>query len=287
MKFRLIPPGEFPMGSSAEFVAKTAGELASFGVDNPRFHSLLRSEQPQHQVVLTQPIYLGVYEVTQQEYEKVMGVNPSHMALTGAGREAVASFDTSRHPAESMSWKDAAEFTIRLSQQEKLSPSYIRSEGAVALVEGTGYRLPTEAEWEFASGAGTTSLYWNGNTDEAAYAAGWLYANSSGRSHPVGQLKSNPFGIFDVVGNVFEFVQDGWNQETYQQMAEALTPNPMGPSPFGPSRVFRGGNWRDVPYFARTAARLSISPDEQSTNVGFRVALPITALKPELKIAGE
>lgn len=287
MKFRLIPPGEFSMGSSAEFVARTEGGLASFGVDTPHFHSLLRSEQPQHQIVLTQPIYLGVYEVTQQEYAKVMGVNPSHMASTGAGREAVASLDTSNHPAENMNWKDAAEFTVRLSQQENLSPSYIRSEGEVTLVEGTGYRLPTEAEWEFASGAGTTSLYWNGNTDEAAYAAGWLYGNSSGHSHPVGQLKPNPFGIFDVVGNVFEFVQDGWDQETYQQMAVALTPDPRGPSPFGPNRVFRGGNWRDVPYFARTAARLSIAPDEQSTNVGFRVALPITAVQSEFKIAGE
>ena len=287
MKFRLIPPGEFSMGSSAEFVARTEGGLASFGVDTPHFHSLLRSEQPQHQIVLTQPIYLGVYEVTQQEYAKVMGVNPSHMASTGAGREAVASLDTSNHPAENMNWKDAAEFTVRLSQQENLSPSYIRSEGEVTLVEGTGYRLPTEAEWEFASGAGTTSLYWNGNTDEAAYAAGWLYGNSSGHSHPVGQLKANPFGIFDVVGNVFEFVQDGWDQETYQQMAVALTPDPRGPSPFGPNRVFRGGNWRDVPYFARTAARLSIAPDEQSTNVGFRVALPITAVQSEFKIAGE
>ncbi len=281
MKFRLIPPGEFSMGSSAEFVTRTAGELANFGVDNPRFHNLLRSEQPQHRVVLTQPIYLGVNEVTQQEYAKIMGVNPSHMASTGAGREAVASLDTSSHPAENMSWKDAVEFTVRLSQQDKLTPSYSRSEGEVTLVEGTGYRLPTEAEWEFASGAGTTGLYWNGNTDEAAYSAGWLYGNSSGRSHPVGQLKPNPFGIFDVVGNVFEFVQDGWNQETYQQMADALTPDPRGPSPFGSSRVFRGGNWRDVPYFARTAARLSITPYEQSTNVGFRVALPITALQSE------
>jgi formylglycine-generating enzyme required for sulfatase activity/serine/threonine protein kinase/thiol-disulfide isomerase/thioredoxin len=279
MKFRLIPPGEFSMGSSGDFVARTAGQLASFGVDNPRFQSFLHSEQPQHRVMLTQPIYLGVYEVTQREYAKVMGMNPSHMASTGAGREAVGSLDTSSHPVENMSWNDAIEFTVRLSQQEKLSPSYSRSEGAVTLIEGTGYRLPTEAEWEFACGAGTTSLYWNGDTDEAAYAAGWVFGNSSGRSHPVGQLKPNPFGLFDVVGNVFEFVQDGWIPGTYKQMAVVMTRDPRGPSPSGPARVFRGGNWRDVPYFARTAARLSITPDQKSTNVGFRVALPIAALQ--------
>jgi formylglycine-generating enzyme required for sulfatase activity len=106
----------------------------------------IRSEAPQHKVILTQPIYLGVHEVTQGQYEQVMGRNPSHFAPMGTFKDAVAGMDTTSHPVETVSWNDAAEFCAKLSQQEQLKPFYLRAGETLMMLEGTGYRLPTEAE---------------------------------------------------------------------------------------------------------------------------------------------
>jgi formylglycine-generating enzyme required for sulfatase activity len=121
MKFRLIPPGEFTMGSSAEEIAAA---LKDVDPNDKRWQECIKSEAPQHKVILTQPIYLGVNEVTQAEYEKVMGVNPSHFAPMGMGKEAVAGLETAEHPVEMVSWNDAAEFCAKLSKQEELKPFY-------------------------------------------------------------------------------------------------------------------------------------------------------------------
>ena len=146
MKFVLIPPGEFKMGSPPaviEALLKGAGA-------NKDWQESIRSEAPQHTVILTQPIYLGVNEVTQANYEQLMGENPSYFATTGQGKDQVAGMDTTSHPVEMVSWNDAAEFCEKLSQQEKLKPFYFRAgETVTPLLDGTGYRLPTEAEWEF------------------------------------------------------------------------------------------------------------------------------------------
>ncbi len=157
MKFRLIPPGEFDMGSTKEEIEAA---LKDADPNDKHWHECIKSEAPQHKVILTQPIYLGVNEVTQAEYEKVMGVNPSHFAPMGAGKEAVAGLETAKHPVEMVIWNDAAEFCAKLSKQEKLKPFYFRAGETITPLDGTGYRLPSEAEWEFACRAGTATKYW-------------------------------------------------------------------------------------------------------------------------------
>ena len=151
MKFRLIPPGEFLMGSTPEEIEAALKDVG----EDKHWQECIKSEAPQHKVILTQPIYLGVNEVTQAEYEKVMGKNPSHFAPTGMGKEAVAGMETADHPVEMVSWNDAAEFCAKLSKQEKLKPFYFRAGETITPLDGTGYRLPSEAEWEFACRAGT------------------------------------------------------------------------------------------------------------------------------------
>lgn len=153
---------------------------------------MIQSESPRHKVVLSQPIYLGAYEVTQAEYEKVMGKNPSHYNQLN-GNEAVAGMDTTRFPVDNVSWNDAAECCAKLSLLEGHKPFYKREGENVVPLDGTGYQLPTEAEWEFACRAGTMSKFWSGDRNEDLAKAGWFRNNASGRTHRVGDLQANPF----------------------------------------------------------------------------------------------
>jgi len=198
MKFVLIPPGEFTMGSTAEEIAAALKDVG----EDKHGQECIKSEAPQHKVILKQPIYLGVNEVTQAEYEKVMGVNPSHFAPMGMGKEAVAGLETADQPVEMVSWNDAAEFCAKLSEQEKLKPFYFRAGETITPLDGTGYRLPSEAEWEFACRAGTATKYWIGDKDEDLVRAGWFGGNSGGRTHAAGELRANPLGLYDIHGNV-------------------------------------------------------------------------------------
>ena len=125
MKFRLIPPGEFMMGSTA---AEIEEALIKYADKDKMYQHMIKSQAPQHKVILTQPIYLGVNEVTQAEYEKVMGVNPSYFSPMGGGKDAVAGMDTGSHPVEMVSWNDAAEFCAKLSKQEELKPFYLQGQ---------------------------------------------------------------------------------------------------------------------------------------------------------------
>jgi formylglycine-generating enzyme required for sulfatase activity len=134
MKFRLIPPGEFQMGSTPEQIQKAL----KVSDEDEHWRERIQSEAPQHNVVLTQSVYVGVTEVTQTQYEQVMGTNPSHFATPGKGKDVVAGLETGNHPVEMVSWNDAAEFCAKLSQQEQLKPFYSRSGETVTPVEGTG-----------------------------------------------------------------------------------------------------------------------------------------------------
>ncbi|MCX7422871.1 MAG: SUMF1/EgtB/PvdO family nonheme iron enzyme [Planctomycetia bacterium] len=262
MKFMLIPPGEFTMGNTQEGIA--AG---------------LKNVAPNDKVILTQPIYLGVNEVTQAEYEKVMGVNPSHFAPRGMGKEAVAGLETAEHPVESVSWNDAAEFCAKLSKQEKMKPFYLRTGETIAPLDGTGYRLPSEAEWEFACRAGTATKYWIGDKEEDLVQAGWFRGNSGGRTHAAGELKTNPFGLADIHGNVWEWVQDGWDATFDGQFQDKPAINPKVPFHACSQRVLRGGHWQDSAPNCRSSNRLASVPTGLNLNLGFRVALPADTVK--------
>jgi WD40 repeat protein len=229
-------------------------------------------------VILTQPIYLGVNDVTQAEYEKLMGVNPSGFAPMGEFKEAVAGLETAEHPVERVSWNDAAEFAARLSKQEKLKPFYFRADETITPLAGTGYRLPTEAEWEFACRAGTATRYWIGDKDEDLVRAGWFNRNSGERTHAAGELKANPFGLADMHGNVWKWIQDGWDASCYGQFQEKPAINPHGPSSAGSERMLRGGHWSNPASTCRSSHRYAAEPTIRGHHIGFRVALLVDAV---------
>ena len=277
MKFRLIPPGEFMMGSTAEEIEKA---LKQDSIDfNSALHPTIRSEAPQHKVILTRPIYLCVNEVTQAQYEKVMGKNPSYFTSTGAGKDAVAALESINFPVETVTWYDAVEFSAKLSTQEKLRPFVLDDKTSNLSFDGNGYRLPTEAEWEFACRAGTTTWYWFGDQNEDLSQAGWYDKNCNGRVHAVCELKENSFGLYDIHGNVWEWVQDRWGPNYYELFQTQAAIDPRGPETGGSYRVRRGGSWPVAETYSRGASRNAIPPTGSHADIGFRVALTVDAVK--------
>ena len=184
------------------------------------------NEKPEHRVKVD-AFYIGKHEVTQQEYLAVTGNNPSIFDL----------------PVGWVSWEDAHGFCRRLSQKD-----------------GRTYRLPTEAEWEYACRGGTTGPY-AGDLEAMA----WHRENSGDRTHRVGQKRPNAFGLYDMHGNVFEWCQD-WHGD-YASNPEV---DPQGPAG-GTDRVLRGGSWGTDPKLCCSAVRVSCTPDGRSSDVGFRV----------------
>jgi formylglycine-generating enzyme required for sulfatase activity len=197
------------------------------------------AETPQHKVSIGKSFYLGKYEVTQTQWTAVMGSNPSH-------------FKGQNNPVERVSWDDAQEFINRLNQKEG----------------HTRYRLPTEAEWEYAVRAGTTSTYFFGDDADQLGSYAWK-GNSGDTTHPVGQKQPNAWGLYDMYGNVWEWVQD-WYGEEYYSGSPSI--DPRGPSS-GSSRVVRGGGWYCSAADCRSAERRGNSPGYRSDILGFRLAL--------------
>lgn len=195
------------------------------------------------QVTLTQAFLLGKTEVTQGQYEAVMGTNPSKFKKVG--RNA---------PVEQVSWDEAMEFCRRLTERER---------GAGRLPEGFAYTLPTEAQWEFACRAGTTGSY-AGDLNAMA----WYDENSGNKTHPVGTKQANAWGLFDMHGNVWEWCAD-WYASSYP--GGSVT-DPMGVAS-GPSRVIRGGSWNLSADLCRSASRHHSSADYRYRDLGFRLAL--------------
>ena len=192
-------------------------------------------ERPVHQVTLTNAFYLGRYEVTQAQWVAKMGSNPSYFQ---------GQSDSASRPVEEVSWT-----TIQ---------NYL---GA------TGMRLPTEAEWEFACRAGTQTPFYNGSTDVSTVGAlAWYRSNSGNQTHAVGGKAANGFGLYDMLGNVWEWVNDGW--DVYPSSAQT---NPTGPV-FASDRVIRGGSWFYVSIFVRSSYRTVESPGFTDNYIGFRVA---------------
>ncbi len=266
MKFRLIPPGEFMMGS-------TAAEIDALVGTKPLPE--LQPEMPQHKVIVTEAFYLGIHEVTQKQYLTVIGSNPSYFTRTGGGKAAIGEADTSELPVDTVSWLDAGQFCLKLSEREQLVPFNLTHRGP-ALPTGNGYRLPTEAQWEFACRAGTQTRYWTGDSDIDARCAGVF---TSRATQPVGQLAANAFGLFDVHGNVWEWCLDGWNPDAYQTYRNEVAVDPLTQWIQVPNRVGRGAHFYYGPTNGRSARRGSAPQTLRYLDNGFRAALSVAGVK--------
>ena len=260
MAFALIKSGEFMMGSRDDDLVASPWE------------------KPPHKVRLS-PFFLGIYEVTQAQYKAVTGSNPSFFSSTGGGTEMVGGQPTDDYPVERVSWLDAVKFCNLLSTRDKLLPYYKVKGDKVEILDskGAGYRLPTDAEWEYACRAGTKTKFAFGDDAWLLPMNAWAGGSSGGIVHPVGQKRSNAFGIYDMHGNVWEWCAD-WADGAYYKAAP--TDDPPGPSK-GTYRVMRGGCWRGGPHECRSANLSWGEPAGGWETVGFRVARGLTA--PEIE----
>ena len=244
MKFVRIPKGTFLMGSPPDEVGSS-------------------DDERQHEVTLTRDFYLGVYEVTQAQYKKVMGKNPSYFTGDNVAERHpqtgrfVKDVDSANHPVEIVSHDDAVEFCRRLSER------------ADEKAAGRRYRLPTEAEWEYACRAGSNTAFSFGNEAADLGSHAWYEANSNRMTHAVGGKKPNAFGLYDMHGNVWEWCSD-WYDEKYYASSPAI--DPRGPDS-GSFRVLRGGSWDSEPSLVRCAFRHFVAPGYRSTLNGIRVVL--------------
>lgn len=230
MKLVLIPKGTFQMGS-------------------PESEEGHRKNEVQHDVVISKDYYLGTFEVTQAQYEKVMGGNPS-----GFQGDKVKG-DSSSHPVEQVSWEDAVEFCKKLS------------DFPVEKKAGRVYRLPTEAEWEYACRAGINTAFSFGDEPGSLGASAWFTSNSGDQTHPVGEKKPNAWGLYDMHGNVWEWCSD-WSIE----FPRGAVSDPAGAGK-GSDRVSRGGGWGSGALQCRSAIRGDSAPSRRSDYLGFRVVL--------------
>ncbi len=226
MELILIPAGEFLMGSPE----------SEWGRDS--------SEGPQHSVKITKPFYLGRYEVTQQEWEAVMGSNPSR-------------WKGPRRPVESVSWQDCREFIEKLNETSG---------------ESLEFRFPFEAEWEYACRAGTTTAWSFGDNPYDLEHHAWFVGNSEGQTHAVGKKKPNPWGLYDVHGNVSEWCADRYASKTPGRDYRTA-PLPVDDhTTFTGDRSFRVGSWLGMAYRNRSACRIWIAHDFVDSTLGLRVA---------------
>jgi formylglycine-generating enzyme required for sulfatase activity len=240
---RLIPGGSFLMGAT------------------PDDADAQKDEKPQHRVTITRPFYLGVYEVTQYEYRQIMGGNPSKFQ------------DSELQPVEQVSWFDAIKFCNKLSEREHRRPYYKIDGETVTILGGNGYRLPTEAEWEYACRApqdpDSATKHPFGDDDARLRDYAWYGETfDKGKTHPVGGKKPNRWGLHDMQGNVWEWCQDGYSEVYYQLSPKA---DPQGPAS-APFRVYRGGSWSGIPWDCRPACRFGDSPGARDDFLGFRLA---------------
>jgi formylglycine-generating enzyme required for sulfatase activity len=228
MEFALIPPGSFVMGSSK---------------------SKILDEQPAHQVTVTQPFYLGKYEVTQKQWLALMEHNPSVF------KEGPKIPDGMNHPVDNVSWFLCQSFLAKLQDKAK----------------DFAFRLPTEAEWEYACRAGSANEHSFGDGDTALGDYAWYGNNSDGQTHAAGGRKANGWGLYDMYGNVWEWCIDWYGPYASKAVADPLGSNPNP----GSGRIVRGGAWNSLPGHVRSACRYDVGPDEMMGYYGFRCAATI------------
>jgi formylglycine-generating enzyme required for sulfatase activity len=232
MEFVLIPAGEFNMGSPSREKRRKLWE------------------SPVHRVSIKKSFYLGRYPVTQEQWSKVMGNNPSY-------------FRGEKHPVENVSWEEAQAFIRKLN-----------------VVENTGeknsvYRLPTEAEWEYAARAETTGSYFFGDYEPKLTEYAWFLGNSRLETHPVGLKKSNPWGLYEIYGNVGEWVQDEYHISYKEAPSDGRAWESSFPAISVPVRIRRGGGWNGSAGCCRSAERLFAAQDRRLNSLGFRVVKEI------------
>ena len=235
MKLVLIPKGTFMMGS-------------------PESEQGRQKNEDQHEVTISKDYYLGVHEVTQAQYETVMGKNPSHF------QGAIVGNENADLPLENVSWDDAVEFCKKLSDL----PEEMKA--------GRVYRLPTEAQWENACRAGSKTAYLFDDEEGLLPEYGWFNRNSSNRTHTVGLLEPNAWGLYDMHGNVWE-----WCSDWYGEYPKGAVRNPTGPK-VGSDRVCRGGSWDFEAANCRSAFRNWNYPSLRLDYYGLRVALSLSRI---------
>jgi len=268
----------------ADFVAVPGG---TFLMGSPEGTPNSYANERPVRAVTVSGFSMGRFQVTQGEWYDIMGSNPSYFH---SGHSAIVAADVNWRnlPVERVSWYDALVFSNRLSIARGLTPAYSiggstnpadwgpvpttwnATWNAVVVVPGsTGYRLPTEAQWEFAArgGHGSPGNFTFSGSNVAAEVA-WHWENSGGRTREVGTLAPNALGLYDMSGNVWEWVWDRFG--AYPSFAQT---DPAGPAAGG-YRVIRGGCWSHSSGYARSAVRLSFNPDSRSINFGFRVVRP-------------
>ena len=250
MKFCWCPPGKFMMGSPE-------GELNREG-----------ARELQVEVELPQGLWMGKYEVTQAEYQKVMDSNPSIYSAEGANKTKLAALDVSKFPVENVSWPEATEFARRLTEQEQAGGR---------LPPGWEYRLPTEAEWEYACRAGTTTATSFGDklsSKQANFKGTSPYNGAEvgpnlARPTTVGSYPANTWGLHDMHGNVWEWCRDLHDEK----LSGGINPQGARWSPGVSNRVDRGGGWYDEGQYCRSANRIRSFPGLRYPDRGFRVAI--------------
>ena len=199
-------------------------------------------EKPLHDVCL-KDFYIGKYLVTQMQWTGVMGSNPSVEPTCGM-----------TCPVENVSWNDVQKFIFKLNQST-----------------GKAYRLPTEAEWEYAARSGGKNEEWAGTSNEkelGEYA--WFYPNSGFQSHPIGLKKANGLGLYDMTGNVWEWMSDWYGEDSYAKSPGDKPEGAEAPR----TRALRGGFWGDLASFARVTRRIGLDPSAHAAGYGVRLALP-------------
>ena len=263
MKLVLIPPGEFVMGSPKEVIEQEMKRIIGDDSHSKGLREIRASQGPQHPVRITRPFFMGITLVTQAEYQRVIGQNPSVFSLSGGSKSIVATEDTRRFPVENVYWSEAAEFCRKLSElpEEKRTARKWR------------YSLPTEAQWEYACRAGNPGRWWfspqpdNLSEAEADKLMGECRRLRS-RTYPVCERKPNPWGLYDLYG--FGQLCEDWYEKDYY--SNSPHNDPVGPQGDG-TRADRGGIiWAGIDE-SSSAYREPCPLSWRYQGIGFRVVL--------------
>ncbi len=265
IRLTLIPPGGFLMGST-DVEIRSLTEEANANRLPQWYVDLVPSEGPRHQAQVEFPFLMGVYEITREQFER--GGKQRGEAAEVKAQSGNSFIDTDSHstPADSITWYEAVQFCNRLSESEGFSPCYTIHGTNVSRLVGSGYRLPTESEWEYACRAGSTSRWCFGDEPSTLKEFGWYDVSGAKSATEVGKLQPNPWGVYDLYGNVWEWCEDAFDENAYRDSTRPLSDATKG-------RVVRGGSFAWPADVCRSANRTYYVPsygDGKNTH-GLRV----------------